>query len=337
MVAIKDTEPLLRQQPDRRLSIAPMLDRTDRHFRYFVRLLTRHTLLYTEMVTTSALIHGDASRLLHHHPEERPLALQLGGSEPMELATCARLAELSGFDEVNLNVGCPSPRVKKGRFGACLMAEPELVADGVAAMGSATRLPVTVKMRIGVDDRDTYDELCTFVATVRASGCRTFIVHARKAWLNGVSPKENRAIPPLRYDVVRDLKADFPDLEVILNGGIQDLDAVKRHLESFDGVMIGRAAYRSPYLLADADRRIFGKLHPPVSREGCIEAWLPYVESELAQGTRLHAMVRHVLGLYQGVEGGRRWRRYLSEHAGKTGAGIATIRAASVRRFAAVA
>lgn len=311
---------------DRRLSVAPMLDRTDRHFRYFVRLLTRRTLLYTEMITTSALLHGDVRRLLEHHPAERPLALQLGGSVPSELAKCVRLAERKGFDEFNLNVGCPSPRVQKGRFGACLMEEPQLVADCVAAMAEATVVPVTVKMRIGVDQRDSYEYLCSFVSTVAAAGCRTFIVHARKAWLQGLSPRENREIPPLRYDVVEKLKVDFPGCEIILNGGIQSLAQANRLLDRFDGVMIGRAAYQMPYLLAAADREIFGDTRTPISREACVDAWLPYVESQLARGASLHSMVRHVLGLFHGVAGGRRWRRHLSEHAVLDGAGVATIR-----------
>lgn len=302
-----------------------MMDRTDRHFRYFLRLLSKKTLLYTEMVTTSALIHGDSTRLLEFHPTERPLALQLGGSRPADLAECAGVAEAYGYDEVNLNVGCPSPRVRKGRFGASLMAEPQLVADCVAAMSAATHLPVTVKTRIGIDDRDSYEELCCFVATVSGSGCRTFIVHARKAWLQGLSPDQNRNIPPLRHDVVENLKADFPDLEIILNGGIGSLEEVKRHLDTFDGVMIGRAAYQCPYLLADADREIFGNLQAAISRRACVESWLPYIETELSRGTSLHAMARHALGLFHGVAGGRRWRRYLSEHAGKADAGIRTI------------
>jgi tRNA-dihydrouridine synthase A len=300
---------------DRRFSIAPMMDRTDRHFRFFARLLSTHTLLYTEMVTTSALVHGNRVRLLAFHPAEKPLALQLGGSDPEDLARCAEMADEKGFDEINLNVGCPSDRVQNGRFGACLMAEPELVAACVAAMKAATRLPITVKTRIGIDDRDSFDDLLRFVDTVADAGCRTFIVHARKAWLKGLSPKENREVPPLRYDVVARLKAERRDLEIVLNGGVVDLDEAKSHLETFDGVMIGRAAYRDPYLLAAADREIFGVLEAPISRRACIDRWIPYVESELRQGTALHAMVRHALGLFHGAAGGRRWRRFLSENA----------------------
>lgn len=312
---------------DRRLSVAPMLDRTDRHFRYFVRLLTKRTLLYTEMVTTSALLHGNAERLLQFHPAEKPLALQLGGSDPAELAKCVSLAAPMGFDEFNLNIGCPSPRVQKGRFGACLMEEPQLVADCVRAMVEATTGPVTVKMRIGVDGHDSYEQLCHFVSNVADAGCRTFIVHARKAWLQGLSPKENREIPPLRYDIVGNLKNDFSHFEIVLNGGVQSLGEVRRHLETFDGVMIGRSAYHTPYLLAEADRDVFGQRDLPISRQECIASWLPYVEAELSKGTSLHAMARHVLGLFHGVAGGRRWRRCLSENAVKAGAGAATMRA----------
>lgn len=292
-----------------------MMDRTDRHFRYFVRLLSKSTLLYTEMVTSSALLHGDRDRLLAYDAAEKPLALQLGGSDPEALARCAAMAEAAGFDEVNLNVGCPSDRVQTGRFGACLMAEPELVATCVAAMRAATTLPVTVKTRIGIDERDTYEELLAFIDTVARAGCRTFIVHARKAWLNGLSPKENREVPPLRYDVVKRLKVERPELEIVLNGGILTLDQVRAELAAFDGVMIGRAAYRDPFLLARADQDIFGLSAPPITRQAAIDRWFPYVERELQAGTSLHQMVRHVLGLFHGAPGGRRWRRHLSEHA----------------------
>lgn len=302
-----------------------MMDRTDRHFRFFARLLSQQTLLYTEMVTTSALLHGDRTRLLAFDPAERPLALQLGGSDPHHLAACAAMAEAAGFDEVNLNVGCPSDRVQTGRFGACLMAEPELVAAGVAAMKSATALPVTVKTRLGIDERDSYEELLAFVDTVAAEGCRTFIVHARKAWLKGLSPKENREVPPLRYDVVARLKADRPALEIILNGGILTLEQARAELASFDGVMIGRAAYRDPFLLARADRDIFGLPTAPITRHEAIERWLPYVERELRAGTALQAMVRHVLGLFSGAPGGRRWRRHLSGPAVGRNAAASTL------------
>ncbi|OOG25925.1 tRNA dihydrouridine(20/20a) synthase DusA [Thioalkalivibrio denitrificans] len=314
-----------------RVSVAPMMDWTDRHCRYFLRLITRHTLLYTEMVTTGALLHGDASRLLAYHPHEHPVALQLGGSEPGELAACARLAEAQGYDQVNLNVGCPSDRVQSGRFGACLMAEPQLVADCVAAMNAACAVPVTVKTRIGIDDRDAYEDLVSFVDTVRAAGCRTFIVHARKAWLQGLSPRENREIPPLRYDVVHRLKADFPDLEIILNGGLQDLDSAAEHLGRLDGVMFGREAYHNPYMLVQVDRRVFGDDHPVPTRHQVVADLLPYVSERLDEGVPLQAMTRHILGLFQGCPGARAWRRHLSENAHRTGAGIEVIRAAAAR------
>jgi tRNA-dihydrouridine synthase A len=312
----------------RPFSVAPMLDRTDRHFRTFARRLTRRALLYTEMVTSSALVHGNPARLLAFDPIEKPLALQLGGSDPTVLARCARMAHRHGFDEVNLNVGCPSPRVRDGRFGACLMAEPELVARCVSAMADAVPVPVTVKTRIGIDERDRYEDLCEFVRKLAAAGCRTFIVHARKAWLQGLSPKENREIPPLRYDVVERLKGDFPALEIVLNGGLCSIAQAQEQLRVFDGVMIGRAAYENPYLLSAVDSAVFGDDAPPVSRRECIESWLPYVDRQLASGMRLHAMSRHVLGLFHGVEGGRRWRRYLSEHATGRDAGVVTLLAA---------
>jgi tRNA-dihydrouridine synthase A len=313
---------------DRRIAVAPMLDRTDRHCRYFLRLLSRHTLLYTEMATTGAVLRGNRERLLAHDPAEQPLALQLGGSDPGELARCARIAADFGYAEVNLNVGCPSDRVQSGRFGACLMAEPELVADCVAALRAAVDLPVTVKTRIGIDDRDSYAELADFVGRVAAGGCEIFIVHARKAWLSGLSPKENREIPPLRYDVVHQLKQDFPRLTIVLNGGLTGLDPMAAQLQRVDGVMIGRAAHENPYLLAEVDRRFFGSNKPPPSRHQVIGALLPYVEAQLRQGTPLHGMTRHVLGLFQGIPGARAWRRYLSEHAHRRGAGVGVLAAA---------
>ena len=313
---------------DRRLAVAPMLDWTDRHCRYFLRLLSRHTLLYAEMITTGAVLRGDRERLLAHDLAEHPLALQLGGCDPGELARCARVAADFGYDEVNLNVGCPSDRVQSGRFGACLMAEPDLVADGVAAMRAAVDLPVTVKTRIGIDDRDSYVELADFIGRVAAGGCEVFIVHARKAWLSGLSPKENREVPPLRYDVVHRLKRDFPGLAIILNGGLTTLDQVADQLRRVDGVMMGRAAYENPYLLAEADRRFFGASTPPPSRHQVIRAFLPYVEAQLQRGTPLHCMTRHVLGLFQGIPGARAWRRHLSEHAHRRGAGVEVLEAA---------
>ena len=298
---------------DRRLSVAPMMDCTDRHFRYLVRLVTRHTLLYTEMVTSAALVHGRRHRLLDFAEEEHPIALQLGGSDPAELGRCARLAAARGFDEINLNVGCPSDRVRRGRFGACLMAEPDVVARCVEAMISTGRLPVTVKTRIGIDDRDRYEYLAGFVESVAAAGCRTVIIHARKAWLSGLSPKENREIPPLRYDVVYRLKEDFPALEVIVNGGIVSLDEAMAHNERVDGAMLGREAYRNPFVLAQADRRVFGAAAAaPPDRIEVAQSMLAYAHREVEGGTRLHHVTRHMLGLFHATSGARRWRRHLS-------------------------
>ena len=290
-----------------------MMERTDRFCRYFLRLITRRTLLYTEMITSAAVIHGDRDRLLDFDPAEHPVALQIGGSEPGEMGTCARIAEERGFDEVNINVGCPSKRVRAGRFGACLMAEPDRVADCVAAMQSATSIPVTVKTRIGIDDRDSYEDLAAVVPRVAASGCGTFVVHARKAWLTGLSPKENRDVPPLRYDVVERLKQDFPALIVVLNGGVTDLEQARRHLTRLDGVMIGREAYHNPYLLAGGDREFFGDPRAPLTRRGVVEAFLPYAARELERGARLSHLTRHLTGLYLGQPGARTWRRRVSE------------------------
>jgi tRNA-dihydrouridine synthase A len=305
-----------------------MLDWTDRHCRYFLRLLTRHTLLYTEMVTTGAILHGDHERFLAFHPAERPLALQLGGSDPVELAHCARLATEWRYDEVNLNVGCPSDRVQSGRFGACLMAQPDVVADCVAAMREATRLPVTVKHRIGIDRQEDYASLAGFVETVSRAGCEVFVVHARKAWLQGLSPKQNREVPPLRYEFVHRLKRDFPRLRIVINGGFKTLAQVEAELARVDGVMIGREAYQNPRLLAAADARIFGDDRRARTPREVVEAMLPYVDAERARGTRLNQVTRHMLGLFQGRPGARAWRRYLSEHAHEAGAGAATLRAA---------
>jgi tRNA-dihydrouridine synthase A len=314
---------------DRRLSVAPMMDWTDRHCRYFLRRLSRHTLLYTEMVAAPALLGKGAARALAHHFEERPLALQVGGDDPRELATCAVAAERAGFAEVNLNVGCPSPRVQRGRFGACLMRDPERVAEAVAAMRANVSIPVTVKHRIGVDEADRWEDLLAFVTTVAAGGCETFIVHARKAWLQGLSPKQNREVPPLRHELVHRLKRQLPHLTVVLNGGIGSLGQAEEHLAAVDGVMLGRAAYHDPFLLAEADRRIFREVAAPVpTRRQVIEAMLPYVESELAAGHSLPHLTRHLLGLYHGVPGGRRWRRRLGEEARRPGAGVDLLRAA---------
>lgn len=311
----------------RRLSVAPMLDWTDRHCRYFLRLITRHTLLYTEMVTTGALLHGDAARFLRFDPAEHPLALQLGGSDPTDMARCARIGAEWGYDEINMNVGCPSDRVQNGRFGACLMAEPQRVADCVTAMKNAVSIPVTVKTRIGIDERDSYGELVDFVGAVKQAGCDALIVHARKAWLSGLSPKENRDVPPLRYDIVRQLKADFPDLTIAINGGIKTLDETLDCLTTLDGVMIGREAYHNPWLLAQADARIFGDAPGTITRHDVLERFLPYAERELAAGVPLTAMSRHLLGLFQGQPGARAWRRRISEQAHLPGAGVAVLAA----------
>ena len=303
---------------DRRLSVAPMMDCTDRHFRRLIRLVTRHTLLYTEMVTSAALVHGQREHLLDFAEEEHPLALQLGGSEPDELACCARFAAERGFDEINLNVGCPSDRVRNGRFGACLMAEPDRVARCVRAMIAATGLPVTVKTRIGIDDRDRYEDLAEFVESVAEAGCRTIIVHARKAWLSGLSPKENREIPPLRYDVVYRLKEDFPALEIIVNGGITSLDEAVAHNERVDGSMLGREAYRNPFVLGDADCRLFDdRTASAPNRKEVAVRMAAYARREVERGTRLHHVTRHMLGLFHATSGARRWRRYLSTQSSR--------------------
>ena len=308
---------------DRRLSVAPMMDWTDRHDRSFLRLISRRTLLYTEMVTTGALLHGDPTRHLAFDPAEHPVALQLGGSDPDALAACARLGSEWGYDEINLNVGCPSDRVSSGRFGACLMAEPALVADCVAAMRAATERPVTVKHRLGIDDLDNDGHLHRFVAAVRDAGCRVVIVHARKAWLTGLSPKDNRSVPPLQPERVRAVKAAFPDLTVIHNGGITSLEQVRAHLDGgLDGVMIGRAAYETPWMLAGADRVVFGDAaSPEPDRPAVARAMAAYAERRMAEGVPLHAITRHILPLFHGVPGARAWRRTLSEGAPRPGAG----------------
>ncbi|VDY66204.1 Probable tRNA-dihydrouridine synthase [Shimwellia blattae] len=299
-----------------------MLDWTDRHCRYFLRLLSRNTLLYTEMVTTGAIIHGKGDYLAYNE-EEHPLALQLGGSDPRALAQCARLAEERGYDEINLNVGCPSDRVQNGRFGACLMGEADLVADCVAAMREVVTVPVTVKTRIGIDDQDSYAFLCDFVGTVaQKGGCETFIIHARKAWLSGLSPKENREIPPLDYPRVYQLKRDFPGLTMSLNGGIKSLAEARAHLEHMDGVMVGREAYQNPGMLAAVDRDIFGTTESCADPVAVVRAMYPYIERELSRGCYLGHITRHMLGLFQGIPGARQWRRHLSENAHKAGADI---------------
>lgn len=311
-----------------RVCVAPMMDYTDRHFRYFLRLMTHQTRLYTEMMTTGAILHGARGRFLEFHPLEHPLALQLGGSEPRPLAECARIAAGYGYDEINLNIGCPSDRVQSGRFGACLMAEPELVAECVAAMVAAVTLPVTVKTRIGVDERDSYGHLHNFVSSVAAAGCRTFIIHARKAWLKGLSPRENREIPPLRYDMAERLKSDFPRLSIVVNGGITTLAAMQDHLISFDGVMIGREACTNPYMFADVDRRFFDPTSAVPTRQEIVASYIPYVFTQLHAGVPLPRMIRHLLGLFHGCPGARRWRRHLSSAGTRPGTGIEVLRGA---------
>lgn len=323
-------QPTISQATDHRVCVAPMMDYTDRHFRYFLRLMTRHTRLYTEMLHTGAVLKGDRRRFLAFHPAEHPLALQLGGSEPKALAECARIAADFGYDEVNLNAGCPSDRVQSGRFGACLMAEPALVADCVAAMIASCRLPVSVKTRIGIDDLDSYEHLAEFVSTVASAGCSLFIIHARKAWLKGLSPKENREIPPLRYDVAERLKRDFTGLTVIVNGGVQTLTAMAGHLVAFDGVMVGREAVSNPYLFADVDRRFFDPGAAVPSRAEILKSWLPYLAVQLQEGVPLARMTRHALGLFQGCPGARQWRRDLSGLANRPGAGVEVLEQALV-------
>ena len=314
-----------------RLSVAPMMDRTDRHCRFFHRLLSRQARLYTEMLTAGAVIHGDRGRLLGFDPVEHPVALQLGGSDPDMLAEASRIGERLGYDEINLNCGCPSDRVKKGRFGAGLMAEPELVGHCLGAMRKAVSVPVTVKCRVGIDDQDD-DALMRFVEIVHAlSGVTVFIVHARKAWLKGLSPKQNREVPPLRYELAFALKAARPDLCIVLNGGITALDAADALLAegAVDGVMLGRAAYSDPWLLADADCRLFGAQNPVEARQEAIEALLPYAKRLAADGIRLHALARHIHGLFQGCPGARAFRRHLAENAHLPGAGPEVLAAAA--------
>jgi tRNA-dihydrouridine synthase A len=312
----------------RRFCIAPMMEWTDRHCRFFHRLLTRRALLYTEMLTTGAVLHGDRSRLLRFDPAEHPLALQLGGSDPLALAACARIGADLGFDEINLNVGCPSDRVQEGRFGACLMAEPALVGDCVAAMKAAVTVPITVKCRIGIDDQDPEQSLDTFARAVEQAGADALIVHARKAWLKGLSPKENRELPPLDYRRVYRLKATHPDLTIVLNGGIETLEAAREHLAHVDGVMVGRAAYQEPWRLLAVDPVLFGEAASFGSPKQAAVALIPYIARELAGGTRLHAITRHLHGLFHAVPGARAFRRRLAEAAGEPQAGAEVLAAA---------
>lgn len=318
----------------RNISIAPMMGWTDRHARYFLRLITGRSLLYTEMVNTGALLHntqkvGLQKRLLAFHASEHPLALQLGGSDPQALALCALMVEDAGFDEVNLNVGCPSDRVKSGNFGACLMAQPELVAESVYAMKSKVSIPVTVKCRIGIDDMESYQSLEHFINLVAEGGCNTFIVHARKAWLKGLSPKQNREIPPLKYDYVYRLKSEKPELNIVINGGIKSIKVAQQQLNFVDGVMIGREAYNNPYMLVSVDQDIYRDTGAAIkSREEIVYQMCDYIDSELAHGVALHSMTRHILGLYQGVPGAKAWRRYLSENAHSPDADSSVVKAA---------
>jgi tRNA-dihydrouridine synthase A len=311
---------------ENRFSVAPMMDWTDRHCRVFHRLMTRRALLYTEMLTTGAIIHGDRRRLLGFDTSEHPVALQLGGSDPRDLAAAAKIGEDFGYDEINLNVGCPSDRVKDGRFGACLMAEPALVAEGVRAMKHAVGIPVTVKCRIGIDDQDPEIALDALARSIVAAGADALIVHARKAWLNGLSPKENRDIPPLDYDRVYRLKAALPDVPIIINGGIGSLAEAKAHLVYVDGVMLGRAAYQEPWRLLAADPELFGEAAPHATMKNVFEAMVPYIEGQLAQGTRLHSIVRHFVGAFYGVPGARAFRRHLAENGVSPGAGVNVLR-----------
>ena len=307
------------------IAVAPMMDWTDRHCRYFMRLISPDILLYTEMIPASAVLHGDSERLLAFDAKEHPVALQLGGSNPVDLAEAAAIGEAMGYDEINLNVGCPSDRVQSGRFGACLMAEPSLVAECVRAMTAVVSIPITVKTRTGIDDRDDYEFLLDFVDTVTSADCRTIIVHARKAVLSGLSPKQNREIPPLNYDRVRRVKSDRPDVEIIVNGGIRSCDEVADHLKHVDGVMLGREAYHNPYMLARLQTQFFARAFHPPGREAVARAYFPYIAKQLGAGVRLHHMTRHMLGLYNGQPGARRWRRVLGEAAARPGAGIEVV------------
>jgi tRNA-dihydrouridine synthase A len=314
--------------PAHRFSVAPMMDWTDRHCRVLHRTLSSKALLYTEMVTTGAVIHGDRQRLLGYDPAEHPVALQLGGSDPVDLAKAAKIGADLGYDEINLNVGCPSDRVQSGRFGACLMREPQLVADCMAAMAAAVTVPVTVKCRIGVDDQDPLQSLPAMIEACAAAGVRTFIVHARKAWLSGLSPKENRDVPPLDYPLVWALKAAHPDLTIVINGGIATVEAALEHLEHVDGVMMGRAAYHDAGLLGQVDRRVFGLDVADIDPAEAVEAYLPYVSAQLAKGVPLAHMSRHMLGLFHGRKGARTWRRIMTVEGARSGAGLDVIRTA---------
>ena len=311
---------------NRKFCIAPMMDCSDRHSRYFLRLFSKNILLYTEMVTANAIIHGDRDYLLGFSQEEHPIAVQIGGSDPEQLYRVAGICEEYGYDEINLNCGCPSDRVQSGSFGACLMADPELVSECVKALKSGSSLPVTVKHRTGIDKQDDYMIFSQFAAIQIEAGAAALIVHARNAWLNGISPKQNREIPPLKYDWVHQLKKDFPDTEIIINGGIKSLESCRQHLQQVDGVMLGREPYQNPYLLHNVDQLIFNEASsPPKSRQALLHEIYPYIEDHLARGMPLNKMVRHVIGLYHGEPNARHWRRFLSENARQKSAGIQTL------------
>lgn len=322
---ITENTPLQGYHNLNRFSVAPMLDWTDRHCRYFHRVLSKNTLLYTEMVTTGAIIYGKGDYLAFSE-EEQPVALQLGGSDPAALAQCAKLAEARGYNEINLNVGCPSDRVQNGRFGACLMGDAQLVADCIKAMQDVVSIPVTVKTRIGIDEQDSYEFLCDFIDKVSTQGgCEMFIIHARKAWLSGLSPKENREIPPLDYPRVYQLKRDFPHLTMAINGGVKTLEEAKEHLRHLDGVMVGREAYQNPSILAEVDNQLFDSQSSVVNTFDAVRQMFPYIEKELSEGAYLGHITRHMLGIFQGIPGARQWRRYLSENAHKKGADLAVV------------
>lgn len=319
---------LKKSHPSNRFSIAPMLDWTDRHCRHFHRVMSKETLLYTEMVTTGAILYGKGD-YLQKGDSEHPVCLQLGGFASIDLAKSALAGKERGYDEINLNVGCPSDRVQNGRFGACLMAEGDLVGDAVKAMHDATGLPISVKTRIGIDDLDSYEFLCDFIEKVHAKGCDTFIVHARKAWLSGLSPKQNRDVPPLDYERVYQLKKDFPALTIAINGGIKTLDECETHLQNLDGVMLGREVYANPYILSSVDQRLFAAQNKPLTRFEVLEEMYPYIEQQLINGSYLNHIARHMLGLFQGLPGARAWRRHLSENGHISGAGIDTMQKAA--------
>ena len=313
-VARKNPQPNREKSADWRLSVAPMMGWTDRHDRYFLRLISPNIRLYTVMLTTGAILHGKAHDFLEYDPAEHPLALQLGGSDPKDMAACAKIGQDYGYDEININCGCPSDRVKQGQFGACLMARPDLVADCVDAMKQKVDIPVTVKTRIGIDDCDDYGFLADFVGSIASKGCNVFIIHARKAWLTGLSPAENRTVPPLKWETVHRLKQDFPHLTIVLNGGIKNLEQTKDNIDKVDGIMIGREAYQNPWFLSELEREIFK--NPTVrSRAEVLDAMIPYTDRMLAEGRKLHDITRHILGLFQGVPGARRWRQILSQQA----------------------